>query len=210
MTAAAVMAGNNFLVPFFLELNQGAAPQETGFVLMVFALVAAAAGPPAGRWSDRVHPALLCALGMFLATLACLYLGMNTARPGLTSMLVFLALLGLGFALFLSPNTRMVMDRAPEGNQGSVSGILNLTNRLSLLLGVAFFQLLFSSLAPFEICHAGAETALSAPVDRAFASTYLVAAGFCLLSTFLSLAALPRPWRTVLKRPTSPGSNAGA
>lgn len=192
MAATMVIAGNNFLMPFYLEYGRGLRPQQTGFVLMIYSVALMIVGPLAGRLSDRLPPTVLCTLGMTSATGACLFFALDLKVPGLTTVLVFLAWQGASLALFLSPNANHVMNLAPKGDQGSVSGVFNLFSRLGMILGVCLFESIFTTLFPGNIHPMAGGAALPPSLLDAFRLCWLAAAGLCLFVAAVSAMSITR------------------
>ncbi|MBP7864308.1 MAG: MFS transporter [Acidobacteria bacterium] len=192
MAATMVIAGNNFLMPFFLEYGKGLPPQQTGFVLMIYSVALMLVGPLAGRLSDRLPPTVLCTLGMASASGACLFFALDLQTPGLGSALVFLAWQGASLALFLSPNANHVMRLAPAGEQGSTSGVFNLFSRLGMILGVCLFESIFTTLFPGDIHLLAKGATLPPSLLGAFRWCWLAAVGLCLLVAVLSAVSITR------------------
>ncbi|MBP1749031.1 MAG: drug resistance transporter, EmrB/QacA subfamily [Deltaproteobacteria bacterium] len=64
-----LLAGNSFLLPFYLEVGKGLPTQTVGLVIMIYSVIYMAVGPFAGRISDRIKPSTLCAFAMLSAAL---------------------------------------------------------------------------------------------------------------------------------------------
>ena len=138
------MAGSNFLMPFYLALIRGLRPEQAGLVLLAYSVVYGLMSPVMGRLSDRHSPRDVCSIGMVLAACACAFFAFTLSRPGLVCTFVYLALLGVAYAMFLPPNNNMVMGFAPAGEIGEVSGMFKTLSNLSLILGVSLYETLFS------------------------------------------------------------------
>lgn len=144
----------SFLMSLYLQTVQGYSSQSAGFVLLSQPLIMAVFSPLAGRLSDRVEPRLVASLGMGLTTLGLfgfVFLGMNTS-PAL--LVANLAMMGLGFALFSSPNSNAVMgsvDRRSYGIASSILGTMRLVGQaasmaiVTLLIGAYVGQQAFAS-----------------------------------------------------------------
>ncbi|ABO09371.1 MFS transporter [Pyrobaculum calidifontis] len=90
----------------------GVPPGATGALLSVMSIAMAVFAPLAGRLSDRYQPALLAAAGSaILAASLFLY---SRGTPIQWAPLYLFAI-GLGFALFIVPNTTIILTSAPPG-----------------------------------------------------------------------------------------------
>ncbi len=112
-----------FLLSLYLQYLQGFSPRDTGLVLLAQPVVMAAVSPIAGRLSDRVEPRVLASAGMTLTALGLLALGFLDRQTPPVYVLASLVLLGLGFALFSSPNINAAMSAVPPAYYGIASGI---------------------------------------------------------------------------------------
>jgi DHA2 family multidrug resistance protein-like MFS transporter len=86
--------------------------------------------PVAGWLADRMSTPILCAAGLavFCAGLAALALA--PAAPSAFDVGWRMALCGMGFGLFQSPNNRMMLTAAPRERAGAAGGMLG-TARLT-------------------------------------------------------------------------------
>ncbi len=139
--AALINYGATFAVGFFLSLFLAAAwglsPGETGLLLASQPAVMAVLSPLAGRLSDRVEPRLLASSGMALSSLGLFLLIPSLAAPRPLAVAGSLALLGLGFALFSSPNTNAVMGAVERRDYGTASASLGTARVLGQMLSLA-------------------------------------------------------------------------
>ena len=137
--------GCNFMLPFYLVTAQGLKTEEAGLVMISFAIVNMAAGPIAGKASDRISPKKLCRWALVLTMGASLGFAATLARPSLVPVVTFLLISGGSLGFFLSPNNNQLMRAAPQGHQGQASGILRTITNLGSVMGVAIFQALLSA-----------------------------------------------------------------
>ena len=99
--------------------------------------------PIAGWLSDKVSAALLCALG--LLAMAAGLIALSLLGPGATPLDIGwrMALSGLGFGLFQSPNNRMMLTAAPLGRAGAAGGMLGTARLTGQTLGAVLTAILF-------------------------------------------------------------------
>lgn len=143
-----LLAGSNFMLPFYLIMVKGMTAEQAGLVLLVFSVIYVSLCPFIGRLSDKVQPKNLCAIGMSLATVTCFIFAFTLQNTGISNVVVYLFLLGISYAFYLAPNNNLVMSLAPAEEEGVISAFFKTLNNLSLLLGVCFFDIIFSFYSP--------------------------------------------------------------
>ena len=111
-----------FFLSFYLQSIRGFSPEIAGAILITQPLLQAIFSSPAGRLSDRMEPGKVASMGMGLCAAGLLLLAFIREDTSLFFILVALALLGIGFALFSSPNTNAVMSSVEKGATGSPRG----------------------------------------------------------------------------------------
>ena len=81
--------------------------------------------PWVGRLSDRLSPNRISAVGMVVCAAALFFFALVGQDSSLTRIIITLALSGLGFALFSTPNTNAVMSCVKKEDYGTASSILS-------------------------------------------------------------------------------------
>ncbi len=132
-------SATGFLLSLYLQYIKSLTPQEAGLVLVAQPVMQAIFSPMAGRLSDRVEPRIVASAGMGLTVIGLTFFSFLKAETAMASIIAGLILLGLGFALFSSPNTNAVMGSVEKRFYGVASatlGTMRLTGQM-LSLGVA-------------------------------------------------------------------------
>jgi EmrB/QacA subfamily drug resistance transporter len=189
MMAYMLIAGNAFLLPFYLELVKGLSPAKTGMILLSYSLIYVFVSPYAGKLSDRKNPAILCVIAMAAATINTLAFSYSIRDNGLIPVLVFLALLAFSYVFFLSPINNMAMSYASKGKEGMTSGLLNTSINLSMVFGVAIFENIFiHSLGNFAQHGTNLRqlNILDSILLNGFSHAYIAGAIMCFFAMFFS------------------------
>jgi DHA2 family multidrug resistance protein-like MFS transporter len=111
-------------LPFHFEAVMHRSQVATGLLLTPWPMGVAVAAPLAGRLADKHSAALLGAAGLCLFAIG---LGLLAAMPASASnaQIVWrMALCGLGFGFFQSPNNRLMLSTAPRERSGAAGGML--------------------------------------------------------------------------------------
>lgn len=187
-----VLAGSNFIVPFYLQLLAGLSPQHAGLVLLLYSVSYILVTPFAGRAADRMDPALLCFVGMVSAAGAFAFFAVSLGWGGLLPVTVFLLWLGVSYGLFFSPNNTLVMGAVPQERQGVASGVFSVISRLSIVLGVSIFAVIYSgSSAGLGGPSAGSGKNLLA-LEHGFRAVYIFGAVFSMVAAVFSASLVKR------------------
>jgi MFS family permease len=111
-----------FLLSLYLQFIRGLSPQEAGMILMLQALMMALLSPFAGKLSDRIEARLLATLGMVMTCVGIFIFSLLSKDTSLYLIALNLIFLGIGFALFSSPNMSAIMGAVEKRYFGLASG----------------------------------------------------------------------------------------
>src|SRR5256885_864641 len=136
--------GSVFMLSLYMQTVLGHSANTAGQVLAIGTLLMAAVAPVAGILSDRYRAALIASCGVSLALVAALMaLGLGGGSHLLHVGLV-LAVQGLGFAFFSSPNMTMVMNAVPPERAGIASALSAGARSLGMVSGMLIVGALIS------------------------------------------------------------------
>ncbi len=138
--------GVTFFLSLYLQYVKGMGPQHAGTILIIQPIVQTIFSPLCGRLSDRISATLVatigmasCAVGLAIAA----FLGEDSSLPLVYCLLVFL---GLGFALFASPNTSVIMGSVEPRHLGVASGLNSTMRTLGMMSSMMVITLVFAYL----------------------------------------------------------------
>ena len=133
-----------FLLSLYLQYIRAFSPQEAGLILIAQPVLMAVASPFAGVLSDRIEPRIVASAGMALIVVGLgVLVFLDTATP-LVLLVSTLALLGLGFALFSSPNTNAVMSAVGRHQYGVAAGTVATMRMIGQMLSIGIAMLVFA------------------------------------------------------------------
>ncbi len=133
-----------FLLSLYLQYIKGFGPEHAGLILISQPAVMAALSPVAGRLSDRIEPRVVASAGMALTTIGLVLLTFLSPDTAIEFILITLVVLGVGFALFSSPNTNAVMSSVEKKYYGVASGTLGTMRLTGQMLSLGTAMLLFA------------------------------------------------------------------
>jgi EmrB/QacA subfamily drug resistance transporter len=113
-----------YLLSIYLQLVMGYSSQIAGIILVCQPIVMAIFSPFAGRLSDRISPHKIASLGMAICALNLFLFAFINEETPLWVIIGGLLFIGLGFALFSSPNTNAVMACVDKQEYSIASSIL--------------------------------------------------------------------------------------
>lgn len=130
-------------LPFFFEDVIGRTQAESGLLMTPWPLAVAVMAPIAGRLADRYEPGLLSAGGLAVMAAGLTSLALLPAHPASLQVVLGMAVSGLGFGLFQTPNNKVLVSSAPRERSGGASGIQSTARLLGQTLGAAAVALIF-------------------------------------------------------------------
>lgn len=133
-----------FLLSLYLQYTKGYSPLMAGAVLVPQPLVMTALSPFAGRLSDRIEPIIVASTGMAVTTLGLFFFIFLGEGTSLALIIPNLIILGIGFALFSSPNTHAVMSSVEKKYYGVAAGTLGTMRTIGQSLSMGITMLVFA------------------------------------------------------------------
>lgn len=173
-----------FLVSIHLQIGRGMGPQTAGWVLLAQPAVMALVSPLAGALSDRLQPRILASVGMALSALGLLAFVVIDATAPLWVVVVALALVGLGFALFSSPNSNAVMSSVTPPLFGLASSMLSTMRMVGQSASMALTTLMIAA----YVGNHPLDPEVAEPLSEASSLAFVVFAALCALGVVASLA----------------------
>jgi DHA2 family multidrug resistance protein-like MFS transporter len=139
-------------LPFYFQSVMGRSAVETGLLMTPWPLAVGVSAPLAGRLADRYRAGALGGGGLIVFAAG---LGLLSAIPPGASNLDIawrMAICGLGFGFFQSPNNRAMVAAAPMNRSGAAGGALATARLLGQTAGAVttavFFHLAGTNAAP--------------------------------------------------------------
>jgi MFS transporter, DHA2 family, multidrug resistance protein len=160
-------------LPFQLQREFGFSAVATGLLVTPWPLALAVIAPIAGRLADRYPAGILGALGLTVLSVGLLALAFLRRNPDFVDVAWRMAACGVGFGIFLSPNSRTIIAAAPRKRSGGASGMMGTARLLGQTTGAALVALLLGRI----------------PL-RATTAALFIGAGFAALAALVSASRL--------------------
>jgi DHA2 family multidrug resistance protein-like MFS transporter len=158
-------------LPFHFENVLHFDQVQTGLLLTPWPLAVGVMAPLAGWLADKISTAILCAIGLAIFCAGLAALATLGGHPTEIDIAWRMALCGVGFGVFQSPNNRMMLTSAPRERAGAAGGMLGTARLTGQTIGAVLTAMLLHLFGdPGEVIGLG------------------VAAGFAALAALVSLS----------------------
>ena len=133
-----------FLLSLYLQYIKDMSPQATGLLLVAQPVCMAVFSPLAGKMSDRLEAWKIASAGMAMTAVGLAALVMVDGRTSLYVIAVILIILGIGFALFSSPNMSAIMGAVAPQYYGTASGTVSTMRLVGQMASMALVTVVFA------------------------------------------------------------------
>jgi EmrB/QacA subfamily drug resistance transporter len=176
--------GVTFLISLYLQYVKGLTPQGAGSVLVSMPIMMALLSPYAGKLSDRLESRVVASIGMGITVVALAILSFVSLDTPLWFIVAALALNGIGFAFFSSPNTNAVMssiDKKYYGVGSATQATMRLTGQMfSMGLAMLILAVIVGKVEITPEHYAAFVTSTK--------TAFVLFASMCFVGVFVSLA----------------------
>jgi MFS family permease len=188
--------GVAFLMSLYLQYIKGMSPQEAGQVLALQPIVMALFSPVSGHLSDRFDSGFIATLGLVVLTAGLVFFVAIDENTSILFIGIVLAVFGLGYAFFSSPNTNAIMSSVEKKYYGLASGTVGTMRLTGQLISMGVVMLIFSLLIGKVEIQPGnyPEFLTSAKLS------FFIFAVFGLLGVILSASRIKKQNRKILGR----------
>jgi EmrB/QacA subfamily drug resistance transporter len=135
-----------FLLSLYLQHIKALTPLQTGTILIAEPALQALFSPLAGRLSDRYEPRIIASIGMVLNVLGLIPLMFIHSGTSIYYIVLCLIVLGVGFALFSSPNVNATMSAVENKYYGIASATLATMRLVGQMFSMGITMLVFAVL----------------------------------------------------------------
>ena len=130
-------------LPFLFQVVMHRTAVATGLLVTPWPLLVAVAAPVAGRLSARYPAAVLGSAGLAVLTTGLVLLATMPAFPTDIDVAWRMAICGIGFGFYQTPNNLTLMTAGPPERSGAASGMVAVARTVGWSLGSALVALIF-------------------------------------------------------------------
>ncbi len=134
-------------LPFLMLESYGRSPLQAGLLITAWPLSIVVVAPIVGRFIGRYPDGLLGGIGLGIMSTGLALLAALPAQPTNADIIWRMALCGIGFGLFQSPNNHTIVTTAPHNRSGGASGMLGTARLTGQTIGAALLAIIFSSVS---------------------------------------------------------------
>ncbi|MDP4091947.1 MAG: MFS transporter [Bacillota bacterium] len=176
-------------IPFYLQYAMKLDTLTAGLLISAYPATTAIVAPISGWLSDRITYRPLTVTGLTINTIVLFYLTTLNTKTSFFEIIILMALLGLGVAIFQSPNNNSIMGSVPKDRLGIAGGINALFRNLGMVSGATFSVLLFTAVTKMDINKFGnTGSGFDAAIFmKGFRYVAILAGLSCLLAVIISL-----------------------
>jgi EmrB/QacA subfamily drug resistance transporter len=146
--AALINYSATFALTFFLSLYlqyiKKLDSQTAGAILVAQPIMMALASPFTGKLSDKIEPRLVASAGMTITSIGLFLLAVIQVETPILFIIMILIFIGIGFALFSSPNSNAVMSSVEKKYYGVASGTLGTMRLTGQVFSMGIATLIFA------------------------------------------------------------------
>jgi MFS family permease len=137
-------AAIGFFISLYLQYLKGFDARTAGLIMISQPLMQAILSPVAGRLSDKKNPGIIASVGMGIISLDLVLLCFINENTHISYLISILAMLGLGFGLFSSPNSNAIMSSVEKKYLGVASGALATMRMIGQMMSMGIAMMLMS------------------------------------------------------------------
>jgi DHA2 family multidrug resistance protein-like MFS transporter len=135
-------------LPFLFQTIMHRSTVATGLLVTPWPVMVACVAPVAGRLTARYPASVLGTIGLAVLATGLLLLALLPAAPADWDIVWRMAICGIGFGFFQTPNNTALMTAGPVERSGAASGMVGVARTVGWSLGSALVALIFALRGP--------------------------------------------------------------
>lgn len=172
----------SYVLSIYLQVVRGFNSQTAGLIMIVQPVMIALLAAKIGTLSDRHSPFRLASFGMLLCTAGLVCFSFLKENTPIWMIAANLALVGVGFSFFSSPNTNAIMSFVKPEEYGIASSLVATMRSIGYTSSMAGITLIIS----WKLGDVPLAEAKPSEIVSTMHTAFLIFAGVCLLGVWLS------------------------
>jgi len=127
----------SFMLSLYLQYVKGMEATQAGMVLVIQPVLMAIVASFSGRLSDKRNPRVLSSIGMGTSAVGLFILTFVGEGTSTLYIMIGLFILGIGFGMFSSPNTNVIMGSVERKVYGTASATVATMRNTGMMLSMA-------------------------------------------------------------------------
>jgi EmrB/QacA subfamily drug resistance transporter len=177
-------SATGFFVSMFLQYIKGLDARTAGLIMISQPLAMTLLSPIAGKLSDKKNPGIIASIGMGLTAIGLIFLCFVTGKTPEIYIVGLLALMGIGFGLFSSPNSNAIMSSVEKKFLGVASGVVGTMRMIGQMMSMGIAMMLIA----LYIGNNPISPATYPGLISGMRTGFLVFSGLSIIGIFASLA----------------------
>jgi len=177
-------SATGFFISLYLQYVKGLDSRTAGLVMISQPVMMALLSSLAGKLSDKFNPGIIASYGMGLTSTGLILLCfVNEASP-ISLIVGLLIIMGIGFALFSSPNSNAIMSSVEKKHLGVASSVVGTMRMVGQMLSMGIAMMLLAVYIGKQAIIPETYPGLIAGMRTGF----IIFSMLCILGIFASLA----------------------
>jgi EmrB/QacA subfamily drug resistance transporter len=137
-------SATGFFISLYLQYLKGFDARTAGLIMISQPIMMALLSPLAGKLSDKYNPGVIASYGMGLTATGLIMLCFVTQTSSIFLIIGLLTIMGVGFALFSSPNSNAIMSSVEKKHLGVASGVVGTMRMVGQMLSMGIAMMLLA------------------------------------------------------------------
>jgi EmrB/QacA subfamily drug resistance transporter len=180
----AATSATGFFISLYLQYIHGLDARSAGLIMISQPVAMACLSPVAGRLSDKKNPGIIASIGMGLTATGLILLCFLTESAPNYIIVLFLAIMGIGFGLFSSPNSNAIMSSVEKRYLGVASGVVGTMRMIGQMVSMGIAMMILAVYIGKQAITVKVYPGLFAGMRTGF----IIFSILCILGIFASLA----------------------
>ena len=133
-----------YILNYHMQYILGMDSQTAGLFLIITPVAMAIVSPLAGKLSDKINPQKLAAIGMVFVTFALIILSFLNKDTPMYLIIFAMLVQGIGYGIFCSPNTNIIMSSVPEKDTPTASISVTVMRVIGQTMSLAMLTVIFA------------------------------------------------------------------